>query len=190
MDYKNLDYIDKQILSELYKDGTQNPNQLSNKIKKDDNSMMSHVAIQRRIKKLKGAKLLNIQGNIGMNRFNLKTAFFSVAFKNFNFSYEYLGKYAKCPRIFLSLRVSGDFHLILGIVGKDLEDLNNFINCCLLSDSDNIKSSSITFSSEMFKPSYIPINLFDVNIKKTKCGKNCEECESYKKEICLGCVFL
>ena len=190
MGYKDLDNIDKRILKEIYKDGTQNPFQLSTKIKKDNGNFMSHVAIGRRIKKLKEENILKIQGNINFSTLKLKVAFFFVEFKDYNFSLEFLEKHANCPRIFLILKLTGKFHILLGIIGKNLKDLNDFINCCFLTNSDPIKKSSIIFISENIKPNFISVDLFDRNLTNSNCVEKCSDCVSHQKELCYGCFFL
>ena len=189
MGYKDLDNIDKRILIEIHKDGTQNPFQLSTKIKKDNGNFMSHVAIGRRIRKLKEENILKIQGNINFSTLKLKVAFFFVEFKDYNFSLEFLEKHTNCPRIFLISKLTGEFHLLLGIIGKNLKDLNGFINSCFLTNSDAIKESSIIFSSENIKPNFNPVNLFDRNLVNSNCEKKCSDCVSLRKELCKGCVF-
>lgn len=189
MGYKDLDNIDKRILIEMYKDGTKNPFQLSTKIKKDNGNFMSHVAIGRRIRKLKEENILKIQGNINFSTLKLKVAIFFVEFKDYNFSLEFLEKHTNCPRIFFISKMTGEFHLLLGIIGKNLKDLNGFINSCFLTDSDPIKKSSIIFSSENIKPNFISINLFDRNLINSNCEKKCSNCVSHQKELCNGCFF-
>lgn len=189
MDYKELDNVDKRILTEIYKDGTQNPFQLSTKIKKDNGNFMSHVAIGRRIKKLQEASIVKIQGNINFSALKFKVALFFVGFKNYSFSLEFLEKHANCPRIFFITKLTGEFHLLIGIIGKNLKDLNDFINCCFLSNSDPINKSSTIFSSESIKPDFISVNIFDQNFINSNCVKNCNDCVSYQKELCKGCVF-
>ncbi|MEE9379611.1 MAG: hypothetical protein V3V33_16420, partial [Candidatus Lokiarchaeia archaeon] len=83
MGYKKLDNVDKQILTEMFKDGTQNPYQLSTKIKKNNGKFMSHVAIGRRIKKLQEANILKIQGNINFSALKFKVALFFAGFKDY-----------------------------------------------------------------------------------------------------------
>ncbi len=189
MGYKKLDNVDKHILTEMYKDGTQNPYQLSTKIKKNNGNFMSHVAIGRRIKKLQEANILKIQGNINYRALKFKVALFFAGFKDYNFSIEFLEKHANCPRIFFITKLSGEFQLLFGLIGKNLKDLSDFINSCFLSNSDLINKSSIVFSSESIKPVFNSANIFDRNSRNSNCVIKCNDCVSYQKELCKGCVF-
>ena len=184
MKIEDLDGVNKQILVELHNDGTQNPNKLSNKIKKENNELMSHVAIQKRIKKLKKNNILKIQGNINIDQLGLKSALLFIQFTNFNLSVDFIEKHQKCPRIFLILKLTGDFHIMMAIAGKDIEDINNFINFCLISDTTLIKSSSTMFSTEKVKPNFIPVDITECNNKNTLCGSSCLNCESSQKDVC------
>ena len=88
-----------------------------------------------------------------------------------------------CPRIFLILKLTGDFHVIIGVLGHDVEDINNFINCCL-NQEELIKDSSIMFSTEKVKPNFMPVELTECSNKKTLSGSNCLKCGSSQKDIC------
>lgn len=87
-------------------------------------------------------------------------------------------------------KITGQFHLFMSVIGKTLDDLNNFLNYCILSESELIKSSEITFSSEISKPQFLPINFFSIDNQSTSCGMNCIECQAYKNDWCFGCDFL
>jgi len=184
---KEIDEIDKQILFELYDDGRQSPVHM--KIKKG-NKEMSHTGIKNRIDNLISTDILKIQGNVNINEINCRIAYIMIEFKTFDVIDEHLSKYDNCPRIFLISRLTGQYHLILGILGKNIDDLNGFLNYCVLAKKDEIQSSEITFASDVSKPQYMPLNIFNIDNKHTGCGKKCTSCNAYSKQWCFGCDFL
>lgn len=179
-----LDSVDKQILHHLILDGRQSTTTIKNKIE------LSHTAIQNRIKKLIESGILKIQGNINFNSLDLKVAYVNIELSNYNDIDELINHFELCPRVFLISRITGNYHIKMGIVGKDIDDLNNFFNHCLISDKQQINSSEIIFASDFSKPSFIPLNFFEIDNQNTPCGKNCLECEPYIKERCCGCGIL
>ncbi|MFX1258595.1 MAG: GAF domain-containing protein [Promethearchaeota archaeon] len=184
---KLIDEIDKQILNELFLDGTKSLIHMKIKAK---HKAMSHTGIKNRIKKLINSSILKIQGNVNFNNLQLETALIRIEFNNYDNIYEYYNKYINCSRIFLISKITGQFHIIMGVVGKSLDDLNRIINYCILTDRNKIKSSDITFASEILKPQFLPFNIFNINNKNTNCGKNCLECEAFRNDHCFGCNFI
>jgi DNA-binding Lrp family transcriptional regulator len=179
-----LDNIDKQILLQLYLDGRESKPLMAKNLK------MSHTGIQNRIKRLIDSKILKIQGNLNLNSLDLRVAYINIEFVKYDSVDKFIDKFIKCPRVFMISRITGHFHLKFGVFGKDIDDLNSFINYCLVDDRKLISSTEITFTSDFSKPEFIPINLFDINNQDTPCGKNCLKCEAYIGERCFGCDFL
>lgn len=182
-----IDKIDKQILNELYHEGKQSPVHMTIKSK---DKVMSHTGIKNRINNLIDSHILKIQGNVNINALYCQLAFIKIEFKTYDSVYHYIEKYECCPRIFLMCRITGKYHLNIGVLGKNLDDLNNFFNYCLLSYKADINSSEITFASAISKPSFYPLNIFNIDNKQTNCGKNCEACKAFSNDWCIGCDIL
>lgn len=179
-----LDDIDKQILRQLYSDGRESKPIIAK------NLNMSHTGIQNRIKKLEDSKILKIQGNFNLNYFDIRIAYINIEFATYDYIDEFIDKFSKCPRLLIISRIAGRYHIKLGIIGKSIDDLNSFINYCLLTDKKLINSTEIIFASDLTKPEFLPINLFEVSNQDTPCGRNCLTCEAYVSERCFGCDFL
>lgn len=157
-----IDYINKQIICALFKDGKQNLQQLSKKIYKLDGTRMSNTGIKKRIEKLINKKILHIQGNINIQKLGYNIAFLLVELRNYENIINYNRLRFDCPRLFLLANITGKYQLIIGLVGRNLKEINNCINRCeLISKNDfDIKNSEILFSSNLKIPKYIPLNLF------------------------------
>ncbi len=182
-----LDAIDKEILTQLYLDGRQSNTQIGINLK----NTMSHTGVQNRIKKLMESNILKIQGNIKFDSLNTKVAYLHIKLQNYNEIDKFITKFKLCQRIFLMSRITtGQYHIIFGIIGRNIDDLNDFINYCLLADRNIIESSEIVFASDISKPEFLPLNFYEINNKNTPCGRNCLECDSYINQRCFGCDFL
>jgi len=184
---KEIDEIDRQILFELYEDGTKSPNRM--KIFKGKNEM-SHPGKKNRYDNLIKSNLLKIQGNININELDCNIAYVKLEFKTLDVIDYHLSKYENCPRIFLISRLTGQYHLMLGLLGKNLDDLNGFLNYCILSKKDEIQTSEIIFATDVKKPQYLPLNVFNIDINHTGCGKDCKSCNAFTNKWCFGCDFL
>jgi DNA-binding Lrp family transcriptional regulator len=181
-----LDNTDKEILDQLFVDGRQSNTQIGNNLKNN----MSHTGVQNRIKKLMDSNLLKIQGNINLNSLNVKVGYINLKLQKYDDIDKFINKFKSCPRIFLISKITGQYHIKIGIIGKNIDDLNDFMNYCLLADTQSINSSEVVFASDVLKPEFIPLNFFEIDNQNTPCGRNCLECDSYINEKCFGCDFL
>ncbi|MFX1599849.1 MAG: hypothetical protein ACFFB6_04565, partial [Promethearchaeota archaeon] len=130
------------------------------------------------------------QGNLNFNSLNTKIAYVNVKLQRYDDIDKFINKFKLCPRIFLISRVTGQYHIKLGIIGKNIDDLNDFVNYCFLTDRQLINSSEIIFASDISKPEFLPLNFFDIDNQNTPCGRNCLDCDSFIHERCFGCDFL
>jgi DNA-binding Lrp family transcriptional regulator len=180
----DLDVIDKQILHQLYIDGRESKPLIAKSLD------MSHTGVQNRIKKLEDLGILKIQGNVNLDSLNIRLAYINIEFGKYNYITKFIERFTKCPRVLMISRITGHYHVKFGIIGKSVDDLNSFINNCLLIDREKINSTDITFASDLSKPEFFPINLFNIKNEDTPCSRNCLECEAYMSERCFGCDFL
>ncbi|MGV9199207.1 MAG: GAF domain-containing protein [Promethearchaeia archaeon] len=182
-----IDIVDKQILHQLFLDGKKSLNQMKKNVVKANGKKMSHTGINNRIDKLVDEDILNIQGNINLNRLGFQAAFVLIELENYDQLKEYVAHAKQCPRVFLIAPTTGSFHLILGIIGKKIEHINSCLNQCDIVGRKEIKNSEIMFSPHLTVPEHIPIDLFFNVRNKKKFQTACVDCESYKGGECSGC---
>ncbi len=180
---EDLDDIDKQILRELHEDGKKG----LHKIEIAMSNVMSHTGIKNRIGKLTDSNFLKIQGNVNVKKLNYRLAFLLLELRKFEDLKKFIDFYSKCKRIFFVLSVSGKYHLLLGIVAKSFEIINNFLSCCGLINDEDVAKSELIFGSNLELPEYLPINLFGNKNKDFKCERICKDCDYFKQGICEGC---
>ncbi|MGQ4873472.1 MAG: hypothetical protein ACP6IY_05290 [Promethearchaeia archaeon] len=183
-----LDDIDKQIINELYKDGRASLTTLKERIFKEDHqSTMSHTGIKKRIQKLKDNDLIKVQANVNISALNYKACFIMLEMKNYEAIKEIIDAYSSCPRVFLLCHISGQYNLIMGIIGQNIDVLHRYINYCGPTNKEGILHSQILFVSDFIIPKYTPINLFNKESQEAKCGNICRECEAFLDGSCDGC---
>jgi DNA-binding Lrp family transcriptional regulator len=182
-----LDEIDRQISKELFDNGRISLTALNKKIFKTDTELMSHTGIKKRIIKLRRTKVLKIQGNLNIKKLNYKMMFILLEIKNYEKSKEIIQAYSKCPRIFLLAQISGQFNVIMGVVGQSVDVLHRFINYCGPSNKEGILHSQVLFVSEVETPQFFPLNLFSQESQESICGNDCKNCEAFLDGRCEGC---
>ena len=182
-----LDLIDKQILLELLKDGRKSLSALSKTIMKSNQDNMSHAGIAKRIAKLEKLGVLNVQGNISIKNLKYTAAFILMEMKNFEEVQNIIDAYSECPRVFMLAQVTGQYNLIVGVVGQDMDVLRRYINLCGPTNKKGILHSAILFTSEVIMPEFMPLNLFSGVSKENECGNVCKACSALLDGKCRGC---
>ncbi|MFW9879167.1 MAG: Lrp/AsnC family transcriptional regulator [Candidatus Thorarchaeota archaeon] len=182
-----LDKIDKQIIDELYKSGRKSLLSLSRIITKSNREKMSHAGISKRISKLEETNILKIQGNLNVGELNYKIAFILMEMENYEKVKNIVDAYSECPRIFLLAHVRGQYNLIMGIIGQNMDVLHRYINYCGPTNKKGILHSAVIFASELLVPNFLPLNLFSGISKEYKCNNVCKSCEALLDGKCSGC---
>ncbi|MFX0073282.1 MAG: hypothetical protein ACFFAO_19555 [Candidatus Hermodarchaeota archaeon] len=182
-----LDEIDKQIINELFKNGRESLTSLNQKIYKTDKELMSHAGVKKRIVKLRNSGLLKIQGNISVNNLDYKSCLILLEMKNYDEVKKIIKAYSDCPRVFLLAQITGQYNIIMGIVGQNVDVLHRYINYCGPTNKEGVLHSQILFISNIESPNFFPIKLFCKDSQEDKCGNVCKNCEAFLDGICDGC---
>ena len=182
-----LDKIDRQILNILYKKGRESLVSIGEKISKPDKDIMSHSGVRKRIKKLRESDILKVQGNVNINSLNYNACFILLEMKSYEEVKKIIYAYSHCPRVFLLAQITGQYNLIMGIIGQSIDIIHRYINYCGPTNKEGLLHSEILFVSKIEAPKYLPLNLFSKKSQEAKCGNICEECEAFLDGRCDGC---
>ncbi|MDX1798235.1 MAG: hypothetical protein R3255_06265 [Candidatus Lokiarchaeia archaeon] len=183
----SLDQIDKQILNALFNDGRESLSSLSKSIIKSNQEPMSHAGIAKRISKLEESDILKVQGNINVKSLNYYVAFILMEMKTYDDIQNISKAYEECPRVFLLAHVTGQYNLIFGILGQNIDALRRYINFCGPTNKKGVLHSAIIFSSDLLVPKFLPLNLFSGESKEHKCENICKGCDAFLDGKCGGC---
>jgi Lrp/AsnC family leucine-responsive transcriptional regulator len=153
-----LDDTDRQIIGLL---GTDARLSLSD-IGKELN--LSHVTIRNRLINLFENNLVKTSVLVNILKLHIEIVHLLVQTEGVNSTRELINRFKDCPRIIQMSTVLGQFRTARGV-----------------------RNSSILSVGGLVSPPFFPIK-FRISCKKeTPCGLNCEDCEEYKLENCLGC---
>ena len=182
-----LDNIDKQILRSLFQNGRESLTNLEKVIIKSDKETMSHTGIAKRISKLEDSGILKVQANTSVNKLQYKSLFLLMEMRNYEEVQNIIKAYEKCPRVFMLAQVTGQYNLILGIIGQNIDVLHRYINYCGPTNKKGILHSATIFVSELKVPKFLPLNLFSKESMESECGNICKDCAAYLDGKCNGC---
>jgi len=182
-----LDNIDKQILNVLFNNGRESLTNLEKVVLKSENETMSHTGIAKRISKLEESGILKIQANTSIGNLQYKALFLLIEMNNYDGIKMIIDAYSDCPRVFLLAQVTGQYNLILGIIGQSIDVLHRYLNLCGPTNKKGILHSAVIFVSDLIAPKYLPLNLFSQESQESKCGNVCKDCSAYLDGKCNGC---
>ena len=182
-----IDGIDRQILNALFKDGRTSLTNLEKVVFKSGTETMSHTGIAKRIAKLEDTGVLKVQANTNINKLQYKALFLLMEMRNFEEVQNIIKAYQDCPRIFLLAHVTGQYNLILGILGQNIDVLHRYLNYCGPTNKSGILHSAAIFASDLIIPKYVPLNIFSQESQESKCGNICKNCNAYLDGNCNGC---
>ena len=103
---------------------------------------------------------------------------------------ELLHAYSECPRVFLLADISGQYNVIMGVFGTNIDVLHRYLNQCGPTNKKGVSHSLILFNSVIEIPEYLPLNMFKNKSQENLCGNVCEECEAFLDGSCKGCENL
>jgi len=182
-----LDGIDKQILKALFNNGRKSLTSLEKSVFKSATETMSHTGIAKRITKLEDSGVLKVQANTNIEKLQYKALFLLMEMQNYEEVQNVIKAYEDCPRVFLLAQLTGQYNLILGIIGQNVEVLHRYLNYCGPTNKKGILHSASIFVSDFIVPKFIPLNLFSNESQESKCGNICHECAAYLDGKCSGC---
>ncbi|MFX0042489.1 MAG: hypothetical protein ACFE8L_06225 [Candidatus Hodarchaeota archaeon] len=182
-----IDIIDKQIIRALFTKGRESLISIGEKVVKPDQEIMSHAGVRKRIVRLEDSEILKVQGNINITALNYRACLILLEMKNYEEVKNIIKAYSECPRVFLLAQITGQYNLIMGIVGQSIDVLHRYINYCGPTNKKGILHSEILFVSNIETPKFLPLNLFSKESKECNCGNICRDCEAFLDGKCDGC---
>ena len=174
-----LDEKDRVIIS-MY---AENPNVSQEEIAR--NIKLSQPSVAIRIRKLKENGALETQAGINPLKMGLYMAKVDISSNNPS---EILNMFKNCPYFANGYSISGKNNLCLFFISENIATLEAIVNGHIRpnkSVSDVSFNIVINIEKELVIPTVLTTKLVD----KPPCGIliNCEDCESFKQEKCMGC---
>lgn len=176
-----LDKVDKILISELQKDGRTALTDIGKK------TGISHVAIRKRLAKLRDKGLLNISACLNPQTLDMKVAAINVEVENSQRLNELMKLFKKCPRTVFLSGLSGS-NLLTVIVGENFSTLESVIGTCSPRVQKGVRRSEVSIGSFPIHPEFLCIRVLpNKNLETAPCGARCDKCEKYNSRLCLAC---
>lgn len=176
----NFDETDRKIISELQRDGRSGLVELGKRVG------LTHPGVANRLKKLIGDDIVNIKAELNVKKLGMQIAVLGIEVDGLDRAMELSKKFGSCPRVAFIAPMTGDYNLIMILIGEDFTSLQHIIEKTIR-PQPGVKRFSISVSSTPFEPKYLPIKVPLGRTKIAPCGKKCLECESFTSNLCQGC---
>ncbi|KXB05464.1 hypothetical protein AKJ50_00925 [candidate division MSBL1 archaeon SCGC-AAA382A13] len=175
-----MDDTDKKILQLLQKNGRMPLSKIGEKIG------MSHVAVRKRMKKLQ-KELLQINPTLNFEKLNYRLTLISIETKNDKVREELIETFQNCPRTILLLKTTGEYNLLAIMLAENQNVQESEAGKCAIRTHPGIRKSEVNTGEAPIKPKNTQYTPPLTNKKTAPCGENCNQCQRYTEEKCLGC---
>lgn len=175
-----LDDKDKEILQLLQENGRMSLSKIGEEIG------MSHVAVRKRMKNLQD-ELLQVNPALNFEKLGYRLTLISIETENDEVRDELVETFQDCPRTILLLNTTGEYNLLAVMLAENQNVQESQMGQCAIRTHPGIRRSEINIGEVPIKPKNIQYAPPLENKKTAPCGENCNQCQRYLEEKCLGC---
>jgi DNA-binding Lrp family transcriptional regulator len=179
-----LDEIDKKIIAQLQGDGRTTLQELSKSIG------FTSMGTKKRLEKLLKNGTIKISALINPSTLKLHPAIVMLEMESAEAMQDLLDRFKDCPRVIQIFKTIGGYNLIALVVAETQETLESIsMEKCSLRCSRGIRRSEFYPISDTYFSPFLQIreNLVHKDRKVTPCNVDCDPCNRYEKQKCVGC---
>ena len=176
-----LDEKDQKIISWLGRDARKSLSEIGRQLD------LSHVAIRNRLVNLCEKDIIKTSVLVNILKLNIEVVYLLIQTDGAASTRELIKRFKDCPRIIQMSTVLGQFDLVATVFAEDKTQLETILRTCILRTPHGIRNVSVLSVGRLVSPPYFPVNFKLKHDGLTPCGLNCNECEEYELEHCLGC---
>jgi len=179
-----LDDIDKKIIEQLQSDGRTTLQDLAKVVG------FTSMGTKKRLEKLIKKDTIKVTALINPNALKLHPAIVMLEMESAEAMQDLLNRFKECPRVIQIFKTVGGYNLIALVVAETQETLESIsMEKCSLRCSKGIRRSEFyPISGTYFSP-FLQIreNLAHKEKKVTPCNVECDPCNRYETQKCVGC---
>jgi Lrp/AsnC family leucine-responsive transcriptional regulator len=180
----NLDTIDRKIITQLQADGRTTLEELS-KI-----TGFTSMGTKKRLERLIKKGIIKVSAIINSSALKLHPAIVMLEMESAEAMQELLDRFEECPRVVQIFKTVGGYNLIAIVVAETKETLESIsMEKCSLRCSRGIRRSEFYPVSDTYFSPFLQIreNLSHKENKVTPCNVECDPCNRYETQKCVGC---
>ena len=179
-----LDDIDRKIVSQLQLDGRTTFDHLA-KI-----TGYTSMGTKKRVQKLLDQGAIKVSALLNPAQLKLLPAIVMLEMESAEAMQNLIDRFKDCPRVIHIFKTMGGYNLIAFVVAEDQDTLESISmeKCSLRSNAGIRRSEFYPVSDTYFSP-FLQIreNLAHKEKKVTPCNVECDPCNRYETQKCVGC---
>ncbi len=179
-----MDAIDKKIVTQLQADGRTTLEELS------QITGFTSMGTKKRLERLIQKGIIKVSALINPSVLKLHPAIIMLEMESADAMQELLDRFEHCPRVIQIFKTVGGFNLIAFVVAETQETLESIsMEKCSLRCSRGVRRSEFYPVSETYFSPFLQIreNLAHKEKKVTPCKIECDPCNRYEIQKCVGC---
>lgn len=179
-----MDEIDRKIISQLQLDGRTTLHELAKTIG------FTSMGTKKRLEKLLKKGIIKFSALINPSALKLHPAIVMLEMESADAMQDLLDRFKDCPRVIQIFKTIGGYNLIALVVAETQETLESIsMEKCSLRCSRGIRRSEFYPISDTYFSPFLQIreNLVHKDRKVTPCNVDCDPCNRYEKQKCVGC---
>ena len=181
---KDLDDIDRKIISQLQKDGRTTFQELARFVG------FSSMGVKKRVDRLLEKGILKVSALISVKQLGLQAAVVLIEIESSEALERLLERFKDCPRVVNIFTTLGGYNLIALVVAEDQNTLESIsMEKCSLRSSEGIRRSEFYPIGNIHYSPFLSIreHLTHKERTTTPCNVDCRPCNRYKIQKCVGC---
>jgi DNA-binding Lrp family transcriptional regulator len=179
-----LDEVDKKIIAQLQSDGRTTLQDLA-KI-----AGFTSMGVKKRLEKLVETGTIKVSALVNSNALKLHPAIVMLEMESAEAMQKLLDRFEDCPRVIQIFKTIGGYNLIALVVAETQETLESIsMEKCSLRCSQGIRRSEFYPISDTYFSPFLQVRegLAHKNRKVTPCDVDCDPCNRYEAQKCVGC---
>ena len=179
-----MDAIDKKIIEQLQADGRTTLQDLAKVVG------FTSMGTKKRLEKLIRKNIIKVTALINPNVLKLHPAIVMLEMESAEAMQDLLNRFEACPRVIQIFKTVGGYNLIALVVAETQETLESIsMEKCSLRCSKGIRRSEFYPISDTYCSPFLQIreNLAHKEKKVTPCNVECDPCNRYETQKCVGC---
>jgi DNA-binding Lrp family transcriptional regulator len=179
-----LDEVDKKIIVQLQANGRTTLQDLAKIVG------FTSMGVKKRLEKLVDTDTIKVSALINPNALKLHPAIVMLEMESAEAMQKLLDRFEDCPRVIQIFKTIGGYNLIALVVAETQETLESIsMEKCSLRCSQGIRRSEFYPISDTYFSPFLQLRegLAHKERKVTPCNVNCEPCNRYESQKCVGC---
>lgn len=179
-----LDEVDKKIIVQLQANGRTTLQDLAKIVG------FTSMGVKKRLEKLVNTDTIKVSALVNPNALKLHPAIVMLEMESAEAMQKLLDRFEDCPRVIQIFKTIGGYNLIALVVAETQETLESIsMEKCSLRCSQGIRRSEFYPISDTYFSPFLQLRegLAHKERKVTPCNVNCDPCNRYESQKCVGC---